>query len=156
LAKTPPKEVPEGVAAIASEAAGEIYGLNILKRRLQNRAVNFTRFLCIARSAEKSVPSTKVAKPVPLKTSLTFVPARNQSGVLHKITGLFADRGIDLSKVESRPDPEKPFDYRFYLDISGGAKDAPVRAALADLKKLTRDLRVLGTYARAELPTSRK
>jgi prephenate dehydratase len=140
-------ENPEpGVAAIASEAAGKLYGLKVLKKGLQNRAVNYTRFLCIARSPERP------AKGAVLKTSLTFVPARNQAGVLHKITGLFAERGIDLSKIESRPDPEKPFDYRFYLDISGGAQDAPVRAALQGLKKMTRDLRVLGSYARSELP----
>jgi len=139
-----------GVAALASEAAAKIYGLNILKRRVQNRAVNFTRFLCISRSPEKAAPAA--AKPAALKTSLTFVPARNQAGVLHKITGLFAGRDIDLSKIESRPDPEKPFDYRFYLDISGGARDPKVREALSDLGKLTRDLRVLGSYARAALP----
>jgi prephenate dehydratase len=142
------KEPAPAVAAIASEAAGKLYGLNILKRKLQNRAVNYTRFLCIARAPEKSTASAAAA----LKTSLTFVPARNQSGVLHRITGIFAERGIDLSKIESRPDPEKPFDYRFYLDISGGAKEASVRAALAELEKLTRDLRVLGSYAKAPLP----
>jgi prephenate dehydratase len=145
----PDKESAPGsarVAAIASEAAGKLYGLKVLKKGLQNRAVNYTRFLCIARAPERP------AKGAVLKTSLTFVPARNQAGVLHKITGLFAERGIDLSKIESRPDPEKPFDYRFYLDISGGAQDAPVRAALQGLKKMTRDLRVLGSYARAELP----
>jgi prephenate dehydratase len=150
------KDPVEGVAAIASEAAGKLYGLKVLQRALQNRAVNYTRFLCIARSPEKSAEKEGAKAPLktPLKTSLTFVPARNQSGVLHKITGLFADRDIDLSKIESRPDPEKPFDYRFYLDISGGPKDAPVRAALAELKKLTSDLRVLGSYAKANLPRS--
>ncbi len=145
-------EPAPGVAAIASEAAGKLYGLKILQRALQNHAVNYTRFLCIARTPEKSTAPSKEA----LKTSLTFVPARNQSGVLHRITGIFAERDIDLSKIESRPDPEKPFDYRFYLDISGGAKEAPVRAALAELKKLTRDLRVLGTYARAALPKNKR
>jgi prephenate dehydratase len=137
-----------GVAAIASEAAAEIYGLNILKRRLQNRAVNYTRFLSIARSPEKGLT---VAGTV-MKTSLTFVPAKNRSGILHQITGLFAESNIDLSKIESRPDPEKPFDYRFYLDISGGPQDPPVRAALAGLQKLTRDLRILGSYPKASLP----
>jgi prephenate dehydratase len=145
IAPLPGNEPVRDVAAIASEAAGKIYGLKVLRRNLQNRADNYTRFLCIARKPERPASGA-------LKTSLTFVPARNQAGVLHKVTGLFADRGIDLSKIESRPDPEKPFDYRFYLDISGGAKEAPVRAALADLGKLTRDLRVLGSYARAELP----
>jgi prephenate dehydratase len=142
-------EKPGSVAAIASEYAGELYDLAALKRKLQNRAANFTRFLCIARAPGKSPEAGA------LKTSLTFVPARNQAGVLHGVTGVFAARGIDLSKIESRPDPDNPFDHRFYLDISGGAKDKDVRAALKDLEPLTRDLRVLGTYARATLPKAR-
>jgi prephenate dehydratase len=134
------------VAAIASEYAGELYGLKALKKNLQDRKGNYTRFLCIARAAEKNAPGAL------LKTSLSFVPARNRAGVLHAITGLFASRGLDLTKIESRPDPDNAFDYRFYLDVSGGAKDAPLRAALAELKGLTRDLRVLGSYPRAALP----
>ncbi|HEX2613695.1 MAG TPA: prephenate dehydratase [Fibrobacteria bacterium] len=133
------------VAVIASEDAAKIYGLKILKRRLQNRRDNYTRFLCISRKAEN------LSSRAPLKTSLTFIPARNRAGVLHAVTGVFASRGIDLTKIESRPDPENPFDYRFYLDASGSAKEAPLREALAELKKFTRDLRVLGSYPRGKL-----
>lgn len=138
--------VPAGVAAIASEYAGALYGLKALKKNLQDRKGNYTRFLCIARAPEKPAAGSV------LKTSLSFVPARNRAGVLHAITGLFASRGLDLTKIESRPDPDNAFDYRFHLDVSGGAKDAPLRAALAELKGLTRDLRVLGSYPRAALP----
>ena len=134
------------VGVIASELAAEIYGLNILKRKLQNRADNYTRFLAIARKPER------LPAEAPLKTSVTFVPVRNRAGVLHAITGLFAERGIDLTKIESRPDPEKPFDYRFYLDMSGGQRDPRIREALAGLEGLTRTLRVLGSYPRAKLP----
>lgn len=137
------------VGVIASESAAEIYGLKILRKKLQNRADNYTRFLAIARRAEPT-PSG-----VSLKTSVTFVPVRNRAGVLHTITGLFAERGLDLSKIESRPDPEKPFDYRFYLDVSGGQRESSVRAALSELKPLTRELRVLGSYPKAGLPAAR-
>ena len=136
-----------GVAAIASAWAGELYGLKALKKNLQDRAGNYTRFLCIARAPEKSAPEGAA-----LKTSLSFVPARNQAGVLHRITGLFAGRGLDLTKIESRPDPDNAFDYRFYLDVSGGAKEPALRDALAELGTLARDLRVLGSYPRAALP----
>jgi prephenate dehydratase len=147
-----------GVAAIASEAAAEIYGLKILKRRLQNRAVNFTRFLAIARPGAKSFGGeiSPLKNGALLKTSLTFIPARNRAGVLHAITGLFAAQGIDLTKIESRPDPENPFDYRFHIDATGGAQEPALKKALAELKKFTRDLRVLGSYPRAELPVFRK
>jgi prephenate dehydratase len=134
------------LGAIASEVAAEIYSLKILKKKLQNRKDNYTRFLSIARTVEKrSVGGS-------LKTSLTMVPARNRAGVLHAITGVFAARGIDLSKIESRPDPDNAFDYRFYFDVAGSAKTSPLKDALRELKSLTRDLRVLGTYPRAALP----
>jgi prephenate dehydratase len=143
---------PEGaaVAAIASEYAGELYGLKALKKNLQDRKGNYTRFLCIARKAEAAPAG--VSRAVSLKTSLSFTPARNRAGVLHAITGLFASRGLDLTKIESRPDPDNAFDYRFYLDVSGGAKEPALRDALAELKDLARDLRVLGSYPRAALP----
>ncbi len=134
------------VAVIASESAAEIYGLKILKRRLQNRKDNYTRFLCIARKPEKRPSRAR------FKTSLTFIPRRNKAGVLHAVTGVFASRGIDLTKIESRPDPENPFDYRFYLDAAGSAREAPLNEALTELKSLTRDLRVLGSYPAARLP----
>jgi len=134
------------VGALASEAAAEIYGLKILKKKVQNRTDNYTRFLCVARAAEK------LPLEGPFKTSLTLVPARNRAGVLHAITGVFAARGIDLTKIESRPDPDNAFDYRFYLDAVGSAKASPLKDALRDLKPLTRELRVLGSYAKAALP----
>lgn len=151
-------ENPEpGVAAIAGETAATIYGLTILKRRLQDRPRNFTRFLAIVRDGARSL-SLSQAVPPPggsrakgFKTSLTFIPERNRAGVLHAVIGAFASRGIDLTKIESRPDPDNPFDYRFYLDAAGNAKEAPLQDALAELKKLTRALRVLGSYPAAKL-----
>lgn len=144
-------EDPEpGVAAIASESAAAIYGLKILKRRLQDRPRNFTRFLAVVRDGSRIVATAP--KDSGVKTSLAFIPKRNRAGVLHAVTGAFASRGIDLTKIESRPDPENPFDYRFYLDASGTAKEAPLKDALAELKKLTRELRVLGSYPAARLP----
>ena len=147
-------EDPEpGVAAIASETAAAIYGLRILKRRLQDRPRNFTRFLAIVRDGSKIVAAAPESKArSAFKTSLALIPARNRAGVLHAVTGVFASRGIDLTKVESRPDPDNPFDYRFYLDASGSATEAPLKNALAELKKLVRELRVLGSYPAAKLP----
>ena len=75
--------------------------------------------------------------------------------MLHAVTGLFAAQGIDLTKVESRPDPENPFDYRFYLDATGGAQEPDLKKVLVELKKFTRDLRVLGSYPLAALSRTR-
>ena len=136
----------DAVGAIASVPAAEIYGLRILKRRLQNRRDNYTRFLCIARTPERAPAAAS------FKTSLTLVPARNRPGVLHAITGVFAARGLDLTKIESRPDPDNAFDYRFYLDAVGSAKESPLKDALRELKPLARDLRVLGSYPMAKRP----
>jgi prephenate dehydratase len=149
-----------GVAAIASEAAAEIYNIKILKKKLQNRAVNFTRFLAVARLeargsvrlGSRSIAPTKPAVGAAMKTSLTFIPARNRAGVLHAITGAFAAHGVDLTKIESRPDPENPFDYRFHLEAVTGPQNSVFKKILAALKPLTRDLRVLGSYPRASLP----
>jgi prephenate dehydratase len=141
-----PYRIPDEIAAIASEDAARIYGLKVLTRRIQNRRDNYTRFLCIARKAERAPGDA------PCKTSLTFIPRRNRPGVLHAVTGVFASRGIDLSKIESRPDPENPFDYRFYLDASGHAKAAPLKGALAELEALVDGLRVLGSYPAAKRP----
>lgn len=141
------------VAAIASELAAELYGLKILKRKLQDRPNNFTRFLAVRRAdavIDAKDPKRKAGQV--MKTSLTFIPKRNKAGVLHAVTGVFAARGIDLTKIESRPDPDNPFDYRFYLDAAGDAKIAPLKEALAALKPLVRDLRVLGSYPAAKLP----
>ncbi len=138
-----------GVAAIASEAAAGIYGLRILKKKLQNRALNFTRFLAIARPGTRSAPAVTGGV---MKTSLTFIPARNRAGVLHAITGVFAAHDVDLTKIESRPDPENAFDYRFHLDAVTGPAEPAFRKIVTALKPLTRDLRVLGSYERARLP----
>ncbi len=140
------KETSTPVAAIAGEGAAQLYHLVVLRRHLQNRARNFTRFLAVARQPARGVTG-------PLKTSITFIPRRNQAGSLFRLLGAFAAHAIDLTKIESRPDPENPFAYRFYLDFAGGAADPEVHATLDQLRGLTRSLRMLGSYARARLDT---
>ena len=132
------------VAAIASETAAQRFGLEVLARDLQP-ASDYTRFVEVGREA------TPLATGVPCKTSLLMV-LEHKPGTLGEMLQRLTLRGVNLSKLESRPIPGQPWQYRFYLDVEGHAASAPLMAALDDIRPLTSFLRVLGTYARAEGP----
>jgi prephenate dehydratase len=146
------REAPAHIGAIASVYAAGLYGLKVLKRNLQNRADNYTRFLAVAR---RPLPAAASRAGTAFKTSLAFMPRRNAVGSLHAILGVFAGRGIDLVKIESRPNPASPFEYWFYADLAGGPGDAPVALALKELKPLVSRLKILGGYPRAPRAGSR-
>jgi prephenate dehydratase len=130
-------------AAVASRRAAEVYGGAILADSIQDHAENYTRFLLITPSA--------AADPKPLsseyRTTIVFSVANNP-GALYNSLRAFAQRGVDLSKIESRPLRGSPFEYLFYLDLIGHADTAPVSEALADLRSHAQSVRVLGTYPR--------
>ena len=148
-------EKPAGIGAIASAYAAELYGLKVLKRNLQNQPNNFTRFLAVAKSPLKPVKAPKASATIARsaagsagarKTSIVFMPSRNQVGILFNILGVFALRGIDLLKIESRPNPLSPFEYWFYVDFAGGVGETPVDQALEQLGAMASDLKLLGSY----------
>jgi chorismate mutase/prephenate dehydratase len=85
----------------------------------------------------------------PAKTSL-LLTLPHTPGALAEVLGVLSRRGVNLAKLESRPIPESPFKYRFYLDVDGNAGRDPVRGALAEVAPLTKEMRVLGTYPAAE------
>ena len=130
------------VAAIASETAAQRFGLEVLARDLQP-ASDYTRFVEVGREP------TPLAPGVPCKTSFLMV-LEHKPGTLGEMLQRLTLRGVNLSKLESRPIPGQPWQYRFYLDVEGHAASAPLIAALEDIRPLTSYLRVLGTYARAE------
>jgi chorismate mutase/prephenate dehydratase len=132
------------VAAIASEAAGRMFGLEVLRRDIQSQAANSTRFVELSPHPAACPPG------VPVKTSLLLVLA-HQPGALAELLGLLSRRGINMTKIESRPIPSTPWQYRFYLDLEGHAAVDPIRSALAEAEAHTRELRVLGTYPSAGL-----
>jgi chorismate mutase/prephenate dehydratase len=126
-------------AAIASAAAATTYGLEILATGIQTSTANATRFVEIA-LRPAPVPADARAK-----TSL-LVALADRPGALGEILLRFAAHGLSLTKLESRPIPDAPFTYRFYVDVLGHAASAPFQLALAEVAGLTTELRILGTY----------
>ena len=138
-AKRIAEEKREGEAAIASEEAAHIYGLEILASRIQTSQINQTRFAAIARELEPLAPADK--------TSL-LLELRHEPGSLYRCLRPFAERGLNLSKLESRPIGDRPWEYWFYLDVQAGIGDAGLAAALADLEAEAGRVQVVGSYAR--------
>lgn len=132
------------LAAIASSAAAKTYGLAIVAQGIQTSAGNATRFV------EISPRPAPLADEVVAKTSLVLSLA-DRPGALGEVLQRFAARNLSLTKIESRPIPEAPFTYRFYVDVMGHAASVPFVAALEDIRPLTTELRVLGTYPAAQV-----
>jgi prephenate dehydratase len=125
-------------AAIASRNASKLYGLKILKSNVQNNKENFTRFLVISKTKSKK----DFHNP---KTSICF-ELKSIPGALFKALSVFALRDINLLKIESRPIPHKPFEYVFYMDLSGSMGDMKIKNALNHLAEISLKLKSFGSY----------
>lgn len=128
-----------GEAAIAPRACAKVYGLTVLAENIQSSRENITRFAVFTR--RDAVPPGIVME----KTSLAF-RAAHKPGALLDCLRHFADHGINMTKLESRPIPEDPFAYVFLVDFLGGMEDDAVKKALEALRPDAGLIKVLGSY----------
>jgi chorismate mutase/prephenate dehydratase len=134
------KGITDG-GAIASARAAEIYEMNVLACEIEDNPNNFTRFFIL--SKEDSPPSRND------KTSIVF-SVKDRPKALYNFLKAFAARDINLTKIESRPTRQKPWEYNFYLDFEGHHKDKAPQEVLASLEEATLFLKILGSYPKAD------
>ncbi len=128
------------VAALASELAAEIYGLDVLARHIEDEDTNTTRFLIMAREADLSRRGTSG-----MMTTFVF-QVRNIPAALYKAMGGFATNGVNMTKLESYMVGGSFTATQFYADIEGHPEDPPVQRAMEELAYFTSYLEVLGVY----------
>ena len=129
-------------AAIGTQLAAELYGLVVMAPDIEDRRENSTRFVLVGRDP---VPSTGNDK-----TSVVCFIEKDRPGALLAILHEFSDRAINLTKLESRPTKERLGEYCFFIDIEGHVDDTEVGHAIAGLRTKILDVRVMGSYPRAE------
>jgi prephenate dehydratase len=143
-----------GAAAIAGRAAARYYGAKVIAEGLEDDPANYTRFflLTLGDASDLVGLETRYAADQvgPTKTSLVFY-VENAPGRLHETLGEFSSRGIDLTRIESRPVRGKPFEYLFYLDFLGSPLESPGKEAVASLLRRAGFARILGTYPSGRL-----
>ena len=125
-------------AAIASDEAAAVYGLPVLRREIQNHKTNATRFVAIAAKPTQCARPTKCSMVVSLP---------HEAGSLHKLLGIMAELGINLTKIESRPIAGKPFEYAFHIDIECSPDTSEkLTEAVRRVEHYARNVRQLGLY----------
>ena len=129
------------VAAIASEAAAATYDLKVVERNIEDHADNYTRFLVIGRKETKKTGTDK--------TSILFA-IKDAPGALYRILRPFAQRNINLTKIESRPMKTKAWEYVFFLDMEGHITDKKIKAAIEKLEEQCSFLKILGSYPKSQ------
>ena len=140
-AKKVHEEKDKSHAAIASRAAGELYGLSVLAENICYNEKNVTRFIVVSAKPiyEKSAAKVSVCFELP-----------HTSGTLYNMLSHFIYNGLNMTKIESRPIAGKTWEYRFFVDFEGNLEDSAVKNALRGLEAEANRMRVLGNYGQQE------
>lgn len=135
------EELKAGQAAIASRAAGELYGLSVLAENICYNDQNMTRFIIVSEHPvyEKDAAKVSVCFELP-----------HASGTLYNMLSHFIYNGLNMTKIESRPIPGKTWEYRFFVDFEGNLEEPAVKNALRGLEAEANRMRVLGNYGQQE------
>jgi chorismate mutase/prephenate dehydratase len=128
-------------AAVASELAGRLYDLKVARGNIEDETHNVTRFLVLGK--EPTAPSGRD------KTSI-MLSVKDHPGVLYRVLEPLARRGVNLTRIESRPSRRRAWDYVFFLDVDGHRADRALSDALVELSPLAAQLRVLDSYPRLD------
>jgi chorismate mutase/prephenate dehydratase len=132
----------KGAAAIGSTLAAELYNLKVLFSNIEDNANNVTRFFVIGRNDQTP------RRTGDDKTSIIFTTA-HKSGALVDVLDVFRRFGINLTNIDTRPSQKRNFEYYFFVDLAGHLEDAPVKAALEEVRAHCLQLAVLGNFPRA-------
>lgn len=127
-------------AAIASSRAAEVYDMVVLAHGIETHKENYTRFLLIG--SDDHPPTSKD------KTSISFI-VDHKPGTLYNALKAFAENGINLTKIESRPQVGKPWEYTFFIDLEGHRSEEKMRHALDKLQSNSHSVKILGSYPQA-------
>ncbi|MCP3852431.1 MAG: prephenate dehydratase [Gammaproteobacteria bacterium] len=144
-----------GACAIASSAAAEIYQLNLLAEKIEDKPDNTTRFIILGKqdvdsSSDNKGDNNTAAQPAIDKTSI-MVTSANQSGALFELLKPIAENGLSMTRIESRPSKSGLWQYLFFIDIDGHSSEPAVAKALVEIKKQSSLLKILGSYPKAVL-----
>jgi len=131
----------KGAAAIGTELAAQIYGMEIAAREIEDWTNNFTRFFVLSKIEAEPTGNDK--------TSIIF-SVKHKPGALYQALEVFAKKQINLTKIESRPSRKKPWEYLFYCDFEGHKEKTPCNEALKELKKKCAFIKILGSYPKAQ------
>jgi chorismate mutase/prephenate dehydratase len=123
--------------AIASELAAQLYGLKVIRSRIEDNMNNFTRFLVLSQK-----PPERTGKD---KTSL-MLSVKDKVGALYDLLRPFASHGLNMTKIESRPSRRKAWEYIFFVDVEGHMEEERVKKAVEEIKGRCLFMKVLGSY----------
>jgi prephenate dehydratase len=128
-------------AAIASKRAADLYGMRICEESIEDKKNNYTRFLVLSKAQSKPTGNDG--------TSIIF-SVKHIPGALFRILEEFARRRINLTKIESRPTKEVPWEYNFYVDFEGHSSEKEIKDLIGAIRKKTTFVKLLGSYKRGE------